>query len=322
VRDFVDVLVPKQVGTFSPETFFENFKTTFDKTKREFHVPVFSGLSWQDCFVLLEIFFMSLYLTPPDQKSGEAREKIVDMTKTMVRLGGDRSELYKNNICTTYNSYILTYYHIWYLMYHQRLEVFSRSWQALLYNQQFLSSYRVLCQHQTVVIDQILEWIYTSPPLLKQQSPRLRVKRLNHASITFGPFDDTRRSRRSAGRFNVTYKNAGRAMPSLAVCALPAIDHEHACSFLLGRNFFETVTAVETVQSPSTPPPPATPLALDFFDSSDLLLGHDYFSQPPPQEPETTWSAATDDDYIFNNSVAAVDYDNDYFPKTPKNLNL
>lgn len=193
IRDTHTVMAVN-MGNFNPATFFQLFET--GDANSIIRVPVFANLTWQDCFLLFEVFVMNQYMScsgaPRAKRAIASREKVVDMTKCITKFVDEESEKYRNNLLTTYNAHLLVYYHIWYLYNHQRLEVFSHTWQATLQNRHYLNSYRLVCNLPN--ISDILAWIYNNNVNNKMRS-NLRVKRLEHGPFTFGPFDYHTRSK-------------------------------------------------------------------------------------------------------------------------------
>lgn len=181
IRD-THAILPVHMGAFNTQTFFNLFATT-SHTNSIIQVPVFADLSWQDCFLLFEMYVMNHYINcnaapnavePVSRKRRliTCREKVIDMTKCITKYVAEESDVYRNNLCTSYNAYLLVYYHIWYLFNHQRLETFSHSWQSALYNRHYLNSYRIVCNLAS--INDILLWIYNSNTNQKMRN-QLRV---------------------------------------------------------------------------------------------------------------------------------------------------
>lgn len=189
IRD-THTILPVHMGAFNPQTFFNLFlgTGTTHTNNSIIQVPIFSELSWQDCFLLFEMYIMNHYINSAavpllqggaesvgcsrKRRLGASREKVIDMTKCISKYVAEESDIYRNNLCTTYNAYLLVFYHIWYLYNHQRLETFSHSWQSSLYNRYYLNSYRIVCNLTS--INDILLWIYNSNTNQKMRS-HLRV---------------------------------------------------------------------------------------------------------------------------------------------------
>lgn len=143
IRDAERGLQCVNAGPFCPNTFFDTFYEallTEPPSQLAGAIPIFSDLTWQDCLLVLEMFVVSQYFllaqNAKTAKGGgrhEALVKTVDMSKSSVPLTDEASyERDRTNLLTSYNTHLLTFYHLWYLYHHHRTESFGHSWQPQL----------------------------------------------------------------------------------------------------------------------------------------------------------------------------------------------
>ena len=178
-----------------------------EKQKIPIKFPIFSNVSWQDCFILLEIFIMNFYLA---KRSTELKVKTVNIVPQLAV--GNKEDL-ATNLLSTININILTYYHIWYLYNHSRLDMLIHSWQTILFKQDFMKSYSIICHLAS--FDTILNWIYSNT---KTQIRLMKITCAENGAI-FGPFNCSRASENiTHSRYNVCFRKFSTSPPVAVDC--------------------------------------------------------------------------------------------------------
>lgn len=265
--------------------------------------PIFSNVSWQDCFILLEIFIMNFFFA---KRNSEIRVKTVNIVPPIQSNIVNRDEL-ATNLLSTVNINILAYYHIWYLYNHSRLDVMIHSWQTILFKQSFMRSYSILCHLAS--FDTILNWIYSNT---KTQIRLMKITCADNGYI-FGPFNCSRTSENiTHARYNVCFRKFSTTPTILVDCF-----NVPQCT-LKNRAFVSIISTkdleeehLDTVENNVLTNVPNMPMDLDFSLPFQIATDEDNFFLPTEDPPRIQHLSSGTTDYMYN-SVYDNMYSNPY----------